>query len=73
MGIFISPNIILTAAHNFFEKEVMIDLKNISVFVGKGLNSLKKYRIQKTFIPESFLENPSLQNVKFDYALIKTA
>ena len=45
MGIFISPNIILTAAHNFFEKEVMIDLKNISVFVGKGLNSLKKYRI----------------------------
>ena len=73
MGIFISPNIILTAAHNFFEKEVMIDLKNVSVFVGKSLNGLKKYRVQKTFIPKSFLDNPSLQNVKFDYALIKTA
>ena len=64
----ISPNLVLTAAHNLFNKETGEFYKKIKFYPGQCGVLEKAYEIENLYIPGQFFLNPS---VTYDYALLK--
>ena len=70
-GNLISPNLVLTCAHNFWSNMQIVDANYFEIYVGQCGNLEKPYRVEKIFVPQGFIENPPAQRAKCDYALIK--
>ena len=54
-GLLISRNLILTCAHNFFNRNrEMVDLSFYSIYPGQSGKLVDPYRIESIYIPKEF-------------------
>jgi hypothetical protein len=69
-GILISPDLVLTCAHNLFHPELKTENKNLEFYPRQYGELEKAYEIQSSFYPQAFKEDVRVFN---DYALLKLA
>ena len=70
-GLLISRNLVLTVAHNFYNKLQKVDDSLIEVYPGQFGSLKTPYGVEKVFIPEGYRKQPASSNIENDYALLK--
>jgi V8-like Glu-specific endopeptidase len=70
-GVLISPNLVLTAAHNVYDKNYQSEHDNFKVYQGADGVAKKYYEVEsKRYLP-AFKDCPKSGRIEFDYALLK--
>jgi V8-like Glu-specific endopeptidase len=70
-GILVSPNVVLTCAHNVYYGEKKKEHKEVRFYL-KQHGLIKEYfEVEKHYYPEQFREGDNHAGVIFDFALLK--
>jgi V8-like Glu-specific endopeptidase len=70
-GLLISKDLILTAAHNIFDKEVGMEHDGFKFYLGANGIAEKYYELESWRYPPEFATCPANERLQFDYALVK--
>jgi V8-like Glu-specific endopeptidase len=67
-GVLISPDLVLTSAHNLFDHKTKMEAKTVNCYIGVNGISKKIYNTDDFYYPKKF---KSTNSAEYDYALIK--
>jgi hypothetical protein len=67
-GFLVSSNLIITVAHNLFNRGIRVGKEAIKIYVGAYGELKNPCTVQKVYIPEEYLAK---KLPEFDYSLIK--
>jgi V8-like Glu-specific endopeptidase len=70
-GVLISRDLILTAAHNFYDKDLRKENGGFKFYLGACGTAEKYYELESWRYPAEFTTCPKDDRLEFDYALVK--
>jgi hypothetical protein len=70
-GVLISRDLVLTAAHNLYDKDVGKKNEVFKFYIGASGTAEKYYGLEDSRYPSEFKNCPISEKLEFDYALVK--
>ncbi len=70
-GTLISPNLVITAAHNVFDRNYQQEYTELKCYLGADGDAEKYYEIESCRYPQEYKSTTSDTTTKYDYAILK--